>query len=112
LNYSIEISEISLNDLDETVEYISETLQNEIAAENLYKEFYKKSYSLVTNPMHYALVKDEYLAQKGVRLMTVNNYNIFYVVRENINVVRIIRFMHSRRNWLNILQESKREVFL
>ena len=108
--YSIEISEISLQELDETVEYISETLQNETAAENLYNEFYKKAHSLITNPMRYALVRNKYLASKGIRLMTVNNYNLFYVVREDVNIVRIIRFMHSRRNWVNLLKESEETI--
>lgn len=54
-------------------------------------------------PFPHALVKDNRLCQLGIRQVIVDNYIIFYVIREKKKLVTIIRILYSRRDWINLL---------
>jgi plasmid stabilization system protein ParE len=99
--YTIKFSELFKNDLKSSVNYIRNTLQNPIVANNL-KETVKKAYKNIReNPFFYAAVPDEYLASLGYRFKIVNNYIIFfYVIGKTINMAR---FLYGHRDWINIL---------
>ena len=55
-------------------------------------------------PFSCPLVHDELLAMKGIRLLSVNNYPVFYVVKESEEAVSVVRFLHTRRDWVNLLK--------
>jgi len=57
--------------------------------------------TLSENPERQPLVRDEILASRGLRLLPVGKYNLFYIVRKCSVIV--IRFIHSRRDWANII---------
>ena len=96
--YDINLMERAECDLREAVEYISQILGNEIAATNLLVKVTTAIKSLSENPMRQPLANDGFLAQKGIRILRINNYNLFYVVRERSKSVTITRFIHSRRD--------------
>ncbi|MDR0503886.1 MAG: type II toxin-antitoxin system RelE/ParE family toxin [Treponema sp.] len=57
------------------------------------------------NPNFRPLVQDKYLASLGYRLINVKNYMIFYIIGEDNKHLKIVRFLHNKRNWINILKE-------
>jgi len=104
--YRVNITETAESDLMDAALYIAQTLSNKTAANKLLDKADTAAKSLSQNPMRQPLVKDEFLAAKGLRSLPVNNYMLFYVVREKENCVNIIRFVHSRRDWANLFDET------
>ena len=101
--YSLKLSGPFKNDLRSSVNYIKNTLQNPIAANNL-KDEVKKAYKKIKeNPFFYAAVPNEFLASLGYRFKVVKNYIIFYYVFGK--TINIVRFLYGKRDWMNILGE-------
>ena len=103
--YHVNATETAERDLMDAAIYIAQTLSNKAAANRLLDKVDAAAKSLSQNPMRQPLVKDEFLSAKGLRSLLVNNYLLFYVVREKTNCVNIIRFIHSRRDWTNLFDE-------
>ena len=104
--YQVNTTRIAEQDLLNTAIYIAQILSNQVAANRLLDKAATASVSLSQNPMRQPLVKDGYLAAKGLRSLPVNNYLLFYVVRQKTNSVNIIRFIHSSRDWSNLFGEA------
>jgi len=104
--YHIDITEPAENDLHDAVKYITEQLLNPSAAERLIDDTEHAVNSLSNMPDRHALVKDEVLARLGFRFIPVNNYLVFYIIREEIKTVVIQRFLYGRRDWVNILKSE------
>ena len=106
--YHIDITEPAENDINEAVKYISEQLLNPSAAGKLVDDAEPAIYSLTEMPQRHSLVKDDDLGRLGFRFIPVNNYLVFYVIREDRNTVVIQRFLNGRRDWATIIKrESK-----
>ena len=56
-------------------------------------------------PYSRPLVNDKLLAVLGIRSIKINNYLLFYSIEEDNNIVNVITFMYSKRDWINILKE-------
>ena len=104
--YHVNTTETAERDLLDAAIYIAQTLSNKAAANRLLDKADTAAKSLSQNPMRQPLVNNEFLAAKGLRSLPVNNYLLFYVVRENTKSVNIIRFIHSRRDWKNLFDET------
>ena len=102
--YHIDITEPAENDIIEAVKYITEQLLNPSAAGKLLDDAEDAIYSLTDMPQRRALVKDDDLARLGFRFMPVNNYLVFYIVREEKKTVVIQRFLYGRRDWITVLK--------
>ena len=55
-------------------------------------------------PFSCSLVHDEVLAMQGIRLLLVNNYLVFYVVKESEETISVLRFLYARRDWVSLLK--------
>ena len=104
--YDVKVTEIAQRDILDAAIYIAHNLSNVDAANRLLDESDAAAKSLSDFPMRYPFVRDELLAAKGLRSMQVKNYLMFYVVREESNSVNVIRFIHSRRDWVKLFDES------
>jgi plasmid stabilization system protein ParE len=102
--YLVNITGPAEQDIWEAAYYIARELQNRIAAERLLNEIDEAVFSLAEMPLRYALVDDEVLALQGMRSFSVQNYLVFYMVREKSNMVMIERFLYGRRDWAAILR--------
>jgi plasmid stabilization system protein ParE len=113
--YRAEFSKITKEDIDKAHNYIKVTLEAPMAADKLKMELLEQIESIKNNPYARPLVQDKYLAYLGLRSKKVNNYLLFYKIKEPDNkgkkYVYLIRFMYGRRNWIKILQiESINEL--
>jgi plasmid stabilization system protein ParE len=94
------------NDVTETLEYISYSLNASIASRNLFYEIGKKIESIENNPYSCPLVRDDYLASKGIRWAGVKNYMMFYIVDDKDEKINLVRFLYGRRDWIRILKDE------
>lgn len=102
--YVIEITKPAEHDMRKAADYIAGELQNPTAALSLLDDVAELIYSLETMPLRYALADDAVLAIRGIRVLPVHNYLMFYAVREEKKTVVIERFLYGRRDWLGILK--------
>jgi len=103
--YKLRISKLYKEDTSSSYNYIKYKLEAPMAAENLKKEIKEKIIKIKENPNFRPLVQDKYLASLGYRLINVKNYMIFYIIGEDNKHLKIVRFLHNKRNWINILKE-------
>ena len=104
--YRLEFSKLYDNDVEISYNYIKDKLEAPMAANNLIKEIMEKLIKIKENPNIRPLVQDKYLALLGFRLINVKKYIIFYIIGDDDKCIKIVRFLHSRRNWINILKET------
>ena len=104
--YDVKVTEIAERDILDAAIYIAHNLSNVVAANRLLDESDVAAKSLSEFPMRHPLVNDDFLAAKGLRSLPVKKYLVFYVVREDTNDVNVIRFIHSRRDWVKPFSES------
>ena len=110
--YLLKISKLYDIDVDSCYDYINENLKNPNAANNLIMEIINKLNIISENPKSRPLVRDEYLANLGYRLITVKNYMIFYIIGEDNKHLKIVRFLYCKRDWMNILKEKTIEEMM
>lgn len=96
--YNLIISPSFENDLDDTLNYISNKLYSPLSAQNLLNKAEKIISNINDDPFLYPKCRNESLAQKGYRYAIVNNYLLFYSVDEDTEQINILRFLYSRRS--------------
>ena len=104
--YVSEYTDVAIQDVTETLEYISFTLNAPIASKNLFHEIDKKIKEIENNPYSCPLVRNDYLANKGFRWLRIKNYMMFYIINEKLKRIYLIRFLYNKRDWQNILREN------
>jgi len=110
--YKLKISKLYDSDVDSCYDYINNTLKNPTAAYNLISEIKEKLIFICENPKIRPLVKDDYLANLGYRLLIIKNYLLFYIIGEDDKHIKIVRFLHGRRDWMNLLKEKTVEEIM
>lgn len=106
MKYHITITKTALAEINKAATYISKTLDNNIAANRLLDTAEKKINHLADNPYINPLVQDSFLAANGIRFQLVEKYIAFYVIREEKKQITVIRFLHSKRNWMSLISEN------
>lgn len=101
--YQIIITEPAELDIAEATRYIAKELQNPAAANSLLDDIENSIASLKNMPERHAIIKNERLLSLGFRYLAVNNYLVFYIIREDTKSVTIERFLHCRRDWNHII---------
>ena len=104
--YKLVFTKTALQDIRTSVLYISDTLMNKEAANRLLDAVDEKIGALAETPYINPLVRDSILASNGVRFQLVKNYMAFYIVHEDTKTVSVIRFQHSRRDWISLLKNE------
>lgn len=99
--YNIEYSKESKEDLIEIKQYIKYNLQEAETAQKLISKIRNEINKLKNNPKIYSIIDDDMIKQLEIRKLIVDNYIVFYRIKGcNIEIVRV---MHRRRNWINLL---------
>lgn len=97
--YKLIFSPEFVKDLDNTFEYISNSLKIPASAHNLMKEIDDAIIKLKDMPYIYPEC-DEPLKFLGYRKVIVSNYIIIYVVDESKGNVNLLRCFYGKRNYL------------
>jgi toxin ParE1/3/4 len=93
--YSVLIFPRAENDLIETKTYFEEILKT--SPTPLFEKFLIQIDILEDNPFIFPLLKDPYLNQLGYRMIPIDNFLIFYLIKGK--EVQIHRFLYGRRNY-------------
>lgn len=104
--YQIFISKKARSDIFSAYTYISVTLQNQKAADDLTDEITEVAGSLIEYPERFSLVNDPVLRSWGIRTAKAKKYTIFYTVNKKERRVYIVRFLYSKRNWASLIISS------
>jgi len=102
-NYDLIIEKYAQKDIQDIYNYISYTLLNKEAAIKLLNNINKKLQMIKTFPKSAPLINNQYVKNKNIMKLLVDNYILFYEVDDNNNEIRIIRVLYGMRNYINIL---------
>ena len=106
MSWSLHITRTAERDLISAADYIEFVLLNPQAAGDLLDEAEREIRALADFPERCALVEDPVLKAWGIRLLTVKNYLVFYVIGEENHTVHVVRFLYAKRNWIPLLRKG------
>ena len=101
--YEVFITETAFNDLADIAFYVADSLQEPDISKKLIEKIKEGIFSLENLPNRNNLVNDKYLASKGYRKLSVENYLVFYIVSDDENIVYVSRVLYAKRNWVDLL---------
>jgi len=94
-DYNVRISPAAQNDFHDLVEHL-ESLSPSTAVE-YYELFMEKVGLLVKTPESCPLARDTQLRLRGYRMLSIDNYIVFYVI--NGRIVELRRILYARRQY-------------
>ena len=109
-SYRLIYSDLIKKDIDAVFDYIVNEYKTQIVADSLIDSIIKKVEQISESPYVWSLLEDPNLASKGYRTCMVKKYKLFYVINEDCKNVLLIRFLHSSRDWLNILNNDGKNI--
>lgn len=99
--YNIQYLKESKEDLLGIKQYIKYDLQKPEISQKLISKIRNEINNLKYNPKIYEVIDDELLNKIGIRKLIVDNYIIFYRVKNDS--IDIVRIMYGRLNWIKLL---------
>lgn len=102
MKYTLHITRHAERDIRSAADYIEFELYDRNASDELLEEVQNKVSDLINSPMLYQLVEDPVLNSWGIRRFGVKNYNVFYVIQDEM--IYVVRFLHQRRDWISLLK--------
>ncbi|HNZ41436.1 MAG TPA: type II toxin-antitoxin system RelE/ParE family toxin [Clostridia bacterium] len=105
MKFKIIFSENAKKDLISIVRYISEELLEPVTAEKLSQRILKAIKSLNEFPMRHRLCDCKEWKDKGLRVLPVENYLVFYIPDEIAHNVKIYRVIYGKRDIENQLKD-------
>ena len=98
VEYTVEMTERARRDIDEAFDYIAFRLENPQAAYDLADAIYAGIGDLSFLPERFPAWKREPMKSRGVRVMGVKNFNVFYVIDKKRRSICVFRVLYNRRN--------------
>ena len=101
--YTLKFTVEAGKDLDEIFSYITGNLSSPVAAVDLIDKIENESKRLISFPLSGAVPRDDTLVKKGYRMLIIDNFIAFYIVDEENKLVKIMRIVYGKRNYLKLL---------
>lgn len=98
MNYKINLTPKAQSDLNEIFKYITVDLQSIQNATGLLDRLEKAISSLEQMPERYRVYDKEPWRSRNLRIMTVDNYLVFYIPNNEERTVTVIRIMYGGRD--------------
>jgi len=96
--WKVDYTEDAEQDLQSIYDYISDVLLEPITAQNQTDRIMDAVDSLDHMPLRFRLYDNEPWRSKGLRVLPVDNYLVFYLPDESQEAVLIIRIMYGGRD--------------
>ena len=103
--YSYRFTRKAEKDLDDILQYISIELANPLAAQKLGRNIFEKIDTICIFPETGAPVDNEFLADKLVRKLPVDNYILYYKTDYDEKVIFVLRIVYGKRNLDEVLKK-------
>ena len=97
--YEVVITPSAQKDLNEIKSYFTNVLKT--SSNSIFEKFLEQVKILKNHPFTYRIHQDSLLKLIGYRVIPIENYLIFYVVKKN--VVQIHRVLYAKRNYMQLL---------
>ena len=97
MKYKVNISPEAINDINGIYEYISQVLCEENIAVGMVKLLQKSILSLDELPNRFKYFNNEPWKNRGVHIMPVKKYLVFYVIDDDRKTVDVIRVIYGSR---------------
>ena len=98
MKYSVNMSAEAVKDINGIYEYIAVALCEKEIAENMINLIEKNVFSLAEMPGRYKIYDNEPWKSRGVHIMAVKKYLVFYVIDENNKAVNVFRVIYGSRD--------------
>ena len=99
--YKYEFTPVAEQDIDDIFSYVSDELHSPQAADRLIDRIQEEVESVCDFPFSRSLLTDPLLRARGYRLIVVENFNLFYIVENDVIVIH--RVLYRRRNYRELL---------
>ena len=99
MNWKIQYSEKSLEDLEAIHNYISNVLLAKTTANMQIERIMQFIDTLAEMPLRHPAHDEEPWKSKGIRFFAIGNYLVFYLPDKKTNSVKIIRIMYGKRSF-------------
>ena len=99
--YQLKIFPMAQLDMEQIFDYIAVELCNPTAAIWQINDFEKAFDNVCTFPESCPYINNEYVKDKSLRKLIVNNYIAFYRVRDN--EIQVVRVLYGMRNYKALL---------
>lgn len=100
-NFSLVISELAFEDLDNYSKYISVNLSNPVAAKKFIRDIKEVLNNICLFPYSCPLLDNEFVRESEIRKLIVNKFIVLYKIDNNI--IKVIRIVHSTSNYQNLI---------
>ena len=100
-DFKLKISPLAENDLHQIIDYIAIELSNPAAAIEQINDFEKAFENICIFPESCPYISNQYVRDKSLRKLIVNNYLIFYRVEGY--EIQVIRVLYRMRNYETLL---------
>ena len=107
MKYQIFYTNSARQDLKNIYRYISDSLVEPEIATKLTDKIMKAIRSLDEMPQRYRLFEEEPWHSRGLRILPVNNYLVFYLLDDEKTVVTILRIIYGGRDISRQLSETQ-----
>lgn len=98
--YDVVVTPSAQKDLTEIKSYFANVLKT--SSNSIFEKFLEQVRILKTHPFIYKAHQDSLLKLVGYRVIPIDKYLMFYVVRSNM--VQIHRVLYAKRNYLQLLE--------
>ena len=98
MTYRVELSAAGNDDLRKIYEYIAFELGMSDSAKAQIRRLEERIYDLETMPERHRCYEKEPWGTRGLRLMPVDNYVVFYIPNDERRVVNVVRIIYGGRN--------------
>lgn len=97
--YEVIITPSAQKDLTEIKSYLTNVLKT--SSNSIFEKILEQVKILKVHPFTYKVHQDPLLKLVGYRIIPIDNYLMFYVIKSNI--VQIHRVLYAKRNYLQLL---------
>ncbi len=104
MSYRVLTALAAERDMVAAADYIEYALKNPAAADRLLDEIEHRIESLCDLPHRTRVVDDPVLSSWGIHCIAIGNYLAFYIVDDERETVTVVRFLHQKSNWSQILR--------
>ena len=102
-HYKVIFQLVAAEDIREIYHHLANDLNEPLIAKKLQQSFISASKDLEIMPNRHQLIAEEPYRSKGLRILKVKNYSMFYKVDNVDRNVYIVRVLYSRREWKNLV---------
>ncbi len=99
--YQLRIFPLARLDMEQIFDYIAVELCNPTAAIGQINDFEKAFENVCAFPESCSPINNEYVKEKSLRKLIVNNYIAFYRIKDN--EIQVVRVLYGMRNYETLL---------